>query len=82
MADTPPSEGGSCEFESHLPYPFEEARVTQSAEVALSKRVSVRVRLPPRASNARVAQAGRGGILKKCIGESSSLSARINRGVA
>ena len=26
MADTPSSEGGSCEFESHLPYPFREAR--------------------------------------------------------
>lgn len=66
MADTPSSEGGSCEFESHLPYLLSAspARVAQTAEAALSKRVSVRVRLPPRASRARVAQAGRGGGLK------------------
>ena len=42
------------------------ARVAQTAEAALSKGVSVRVRIPPRASRtrARVAQAGRGGVLK------------------
>src|SRR5215207_307659 len=67
MADTPSSEGGSWGFESPLPYRLRcRARVTQTAEVALSKRVSVRVRLPPRASRARVAQTGRGGILKTC----------------
>src|SRR5215207_4730785 len=65
MADTPSSEGGSWGFESPLPYRLRcRARVTQTAEVALSKRVSVRVRLPPRASRARVAQTGRGGGLK------------------
>ena len=65
-ADTPSSEGGRCEFKSHLPYQSRRpsARVAQTAEAALSKRVSVRVRLPPRASRARVAQAGRGGGLK------------------
>lgn len=64
-ADAPSSEGGSCEFESHLPHQiFGNARVAQTGRGGSLKKSRVRVRLPPRASLARVAQAGRGSGLK------------------
>jgi hypothetical protein len=80
MADTPPSEGGPCEFESHLPYSIlQSARVAQHGRGGSLKKSLVRVRPPPRAPPARVAQAVRGGSLKNCTVESSSLSARMKR---
>ena len=49
MADTPPSEGGVCEFESHLPY---QLRVSARSPIGRGGRLKpcpVRVRISPRA---------------------------------
>ena len=66
LADTPSSEGGSCEFESHLPYQiFVSARAWPKRQRRLSQtesRCGFESRRAPR--RARVAQAGRGGGLK------------------
>lgn len=50
-ADTPPSEGGPCEFESHLPYSSFRvgARVAQTVRGGSLKNCSLRVRVSPRA---------------------------------
>lgn len=51
-ADTPPSEGGPCEFESHLPYSSFRvgARVAQTVRGGSLKNCLLRVRVSPRAS--------------------------------